>query len=211
MKFCIIFLALVFFVHGLYALITNFNSNDCANGGIPGCDLNYATKISIINKLLHPEYINAEAWLNLVVVIAMIVAFAFHRRAIRKTTHDVEKVTISSRAYTLMVDNVGPNVTDEELKEFFENVIPGRKTPVAVVNRSHDVGTRARDTDQIYVLVEKVRLAKTEKEKEDLYDAIEKIEQRIKAADEKGYPLAPVAFIGFEHIRGNCLFNILKH
>ena len=196
-KSCILLLMTILCVQGVYSLATNNKFKDCAV--FEGCAPVFAVKISLINKGQQDSYMNAEAWLDLAVVLLMIVVFHFHRRTMRRIVFEVDAATLSPPDFTLMVRRVSPKIEDDnQLKEFFENVIPNRKTPVTRINRAYDIGKEITDMRQINGLVEKKRMAKTEAEKEAIQKQIDDIEYRLKEADERGVSLAPVAFVSFE-------------
>ena len=198
-KSCILLLMTILCVQGVYSLATNNKFKDCAV--FEGCAPVFAVKISLINKGQQDSYMNAEAWLDLAVVLLMIVVFHFHRRTMRRIVFEVDAATLSPPDFTLKVRRVNPTIEDDnQLKNFFEEVIPNRKKPVTVTRiiRAYDIGKEITDIRKVERLAEKKKVAKTEAEKTAIQKQIDVIEHRLKKADEIGVDLAPVAFVSFE-------------
>ena len=229
-KFCIFLLSTILCIQGIYALITNKMGNSCSNNMVIGCDDVFAMRISLINKVYETSRLNAEAWLDLTVVVVMMIGFHFHRKNMRIIALEVDKATISPPDFTLIVRRVDPNVTDEELRQFFETAIPNRTTPVAAINRSYDIAEIMKDVRKNQTLVRKMKAAmkradaekaKAEKanseaersrakdmeasaraEIESLQRSIKEVEARIEKADEEETALGSIAFVSFVYEKG---------
>ena len=201
-KFCILLLLIILCFQGVFGLVTNIVFNNCERDGIFGCSVNYATVLSLINKANETPFLIAEAWLDFIIVVVMIVAFQFHRRTMRKIVYEVDEAVITPSDFTLMMTKISPNVTDDELKSFFESLSKNKILPIATINRSYDIEKYVKIARTKVEIDRKIMAADSEAQKELLTIKGAALDVLINNFDDQVIETGPIAFVTFKHKQG---------
>ena len=123
-KYCIAILFFYLLIPGLYGIYTNYTGTYCTIN-TDKCYQNYATLLSLTNKINDYDTLDVQQWLNLILVITMAVFLHIMRWHVRKTYAKCDEEDISAADFTVMVGGIpvleGINYQDE-LKQLIENV-----------------------------------------------------------------------------------------
>ena len=124
LKYCIYLLFSIFCISGVYNLITNVQEGDCYKEETSAdfCEASFSTELSIANKRNNDDLLMIQVWLNFSCIIVLILFFHLMRFCMRKTAISAEDRTVSPADYTVQLSNLPHHVTDEEIKEWIENL-----------------------------------------------------------------------------------------
>lgn len=142
--FCVYALLGIFFIQGLYTIITNNRKNDCLdeitslgvknllnsipaallNGKtlFPECHRDYVSVTSVANINSSPDIYYTQSWFTLGAVIVFLIALQALRRQQNLTEQECDRGLISASDYTIMVSDLPPG---RYTKEDVERIITG--------------------------------------------------------------------------------------
>jgi len=149
--YSIALLGIVFLISGFFNLVSSIEAGDCppveatmvTNGTTTvnnQCVNDFVLSLSIANKKDNPALLTAQMVLNLVVVLVMFVSFHYMRYNFRQMHIDADDTTVTPADYTVKIEGVDPELTDEQIKEWLEN-LPNDEmyVKVAKINRTYDI------------------------------------------------------------------------
>ena len=124
-KHCIILLIILLAVNGIYNLFTNLSQEDCdpqnQDSQESFCVIGYATISSLANKRDSDTLLTIQLFLNLISMIIILPYFHFIRYKMRKSVIEAGRRTITAADYTLKLTRIPMNVSDIEIKTWFES------------------------------------------------------------------------------------------
>ena len=123
LKYCIVFLLAMLAVSGLFNLITNLIERDCDETATSTsfCVRGWISNTFLSSKRDESGEISIQLILNLVYVILIMVYSHYMRYQMRKIDYEVDKNLTTPADFTLKVTRVPPDVTDLDLRSWFES------------------------------------------------------------------------------------------
>ncbi|EGR30205.1 hypothetical protein IMG5_137940 [Ichthyophthirius multifiliis] len=153
-KFCLMFLIILFGVSGIFNTVTNGTIGQyCEQQKLKvdqdQCDSNnWITKYSLGNKRNENQLMDIQSALNLFSIFIIIILLQYFRYVQRKTDVECDVADISVNDYTIMINNIPKKIEnalnddyDDDLKDFLEkNAFPGgKKLNIVKVNLCYDL------------------------------------------------------------------------
>jgi len=113
-------LILIFLVSGAFNLVTNIVQGDCSSYDLDNayCIKGYILSFTIPNKRDHKDYLKAQLCLNVATVVVIMFFFHYLRYQFRKTEIEADDRTVSPPDYTIMIEGIPPEATNEEVEQW---------------------------------------------------------------------------------------------
>jgi len=120
-------LFLIFIVGGAFNLVTNVVQGDCESTNVqtantPYCVKGYILSFTIPNKRDHDDYLRVQLALNLATVVVIMFFFHYLRYQFRKTEIEADDRIVSPPDYTVMIEGIPPEATNEEVEAWIKNL-----------------------------------------------------------------------------------------
>mgnify|MGYP006976757789 FL=1 len=95
LKYCIGFLCVLLVISGMFNIITNYSSADCAQISnkniLQFCYQDYVTIFTIANKKDHKGLLNTQLILNLIAILAVLIFFYIMRYKFNKAIENLDR------------------------------------------------------------------------------------------------------------------------
>jgi len=125
-KYAIGMLLMMFFVGGIYNLVTNIETGDCsdstANAQKAYCIQGFIHSFIISNKREESESLRIQAVLNLITVFMVMFFFHYLRYKIRKMNVEADEKTVTPSDYAIEIQDLPEDISDEELKTWIYQI-----------------------------------------------------------------------------------------
>ena len=208
-KFSIGLLVLLLAVSGIFSLITNANGGDCERPiDNKYCAKGYILSYTITNKRDDEHLLQVQLYLNLATVLLIMLFFHFMRYSFRKTIVAADDKTVTPSDYTIVMEGIPPETTDDEIKQWL-NDLQVSKDPLKIqrIIRPHQLGSYIKLVTLHHNLSE---MSKEEKPKEQraykkhqqkmasIQKQLHEAETKLKEVRTKGLKRCSIAYVTFE-------------
>jgi len=208
-KYAAVLLVSVFFISGLFNIITNFDGNDCPaeeheDDSDSFCRQGIILKFALSNKRDHPGLLNTTLILNMSSVVVIILFFHFLRYQFRKAETIVDAETVTPSDYTLELKGVDPSMSDEAIISWLQG-FGTTKNPVEVVkiNRAYNIKTYIQlIKEKELLLKKKVKDEQNNVNTDQMCARIEEIEKSLEEVRKQKLEPTHVVFAIFGHANG---------
>lgn len=90
---------------GSYAMITNYNTGDCANE-FANCPVTFVNSVSISSIILHPEKYYYQTWVNFGTIILIMLSMHYFRKMQKLTENECDRGLVSPSDYAIWIKNL---------------------------------------------------------------------------------------------------------
>jgi hypothetical protein len=204
-------LFLIFCISGIFNLISDAVKRDCPENTEnveDFCNRNFISILTIANKRDQTGLLETQLILNLITVIAIMFFFHFLRYQFRKINNQADDQTTTPSDYTLRVDGIPIETTDQQIKEWVENFSEeNMKVEVRKINRSYQILEYIQTYKKKQTLSLRLNKAKVQAEIEQIKQELEAVDAKINAMKSEKLQYTPTAFITLKQAQRKIIRN----
>ena len=203
-RYCVALLILMFLVSGLFNLWSNGAAGDCPESSDDEldnslCVQSFVLKFTIANKKDHPELLTAQMVLTLISILVIMVFTQFMRYQLRKVHIEVDDLTVTPADYTVGIQGIEPEMTNEQIKEWLEALsTPENPVKCRKIHRTHDVGEYIELEKKKHSLHTHQMQIHDEEKKKELESEINKLTEEMHELREGGLKMTSNVLVTFD-------------
>lgn len=205
-------MVILLLVSGIYSLLSNVLFGDCSEDDDDPtktyfCVKGYLISFTIANKRNHIAALAIQLGLDLIAVILLMLFFHYARYQFRTSLAEVTNRTVAPSDYTIMIDGVPINATNEEILQWVSKLAT-KERPLNVerIVRSYAISTYVdlvclnnKLVDQKIALSKNKPLSQKDKSKiEEIDGEIKDINEQLEQIRKDGIERHAVAFVTFK-------------